>query len=168
MMRYRTALCVLVAFAFLCLRPNVIAAQQGNGGSDEEALQLLLKNYANSVDTLDLQLAGQVWSHAPEVVFIHPRGTEVGFAQIMENFYSKTMGTFSERELILESPVLHVYGDTAWSQMTWTFHATVKNGGPKITTQGRETQVYHKEDGKWHIVHVHYSGLPVTGALKGF
>lgn len=38
-----------------------------------------------------------------------------------------------------------------------TFHATVKNPGPKITTKGRETQIYHKEDGVWHIVHVHYS-----------
>lgn len=36
----------------------------------------------------------------------------------MANFYGKTMGTFSERELLLEYPVIHVYGDTGWSQMT--------------------------------------------------
>jgi ketosteroid isomerase-like protein len=50
--------------------------------------------------------------------------------------------------------------------MAWTFHATLKDGH-KITTTGRETQIYHKEDGRWRIVHVHYSGPPVTGALKG-
>ena len=32
---------------------------------------------------------------------------------------------------------------------------------------GRETPIYHKEEGAWRIVHVHYSGLPVTGAMKG-
>lgn len=30
-----------------------------------------------------------------------------------------------------------------------------------IATQGRETQTYRKEAGKWYIVHVHYSGMPV-------
>jgi ketosteroid isomerase-like protein len=150
------------------LQGAVAVRGQQPASADEQALRVLLANYAKSVDELDLNLAGQIWSHAPEVVFIHPRRTEAGFAQILDNFYTKTMGTFSERELLLENPLIHVYGDTAWSQMTWTFHATVKNGGPNITTKGRETQVYHKEDGVWHIVHVHYSGPPQTGALKGF
>ena len=157
----------LVALALVLQAAAFVRGQQP-ASADEQALQVLLANYAKSVDELDLNLAGQIWSHAPEVVFIHPRGTEVGFAQVMDNFYTKTMGTFSERELLLERPVIHVYGDTAWSEMTWTFHATVKNGGPKITTKGRETQVYHKENGTWHIVHVHYSGPPEAGALKGF
>jgi hypothetical protein len=44
---------------------------------------------------------------------------------------------------------------------------TLKDG-QKITTTGRETQIYSKESGGWRIVHVHYSGPPVIGALKGF
>jgi ketosteroid isomerase-like protein len=143
-------------------------AQAPASGSDQDQLRQLLKKYAESVDTLDLNLASEIWSHDAAVSFIHPRGTEIGFTQIEENFLENTMGTFSQRELLLENPVIHVYGDTAWSEMTWTFHATVKNGGMKITTTGRETQIYHKENGVWRIVHVHYSGPPVTGALKGF
>lgn len=46
-------------------------------------------------------------------------------------------------------------------EMNWTFHAIGKNGAP-ITTEGRETRVYHKEKGTWRIVLVHYSGLPVS------
>ena len=168
-MRIKCTLSLLFALATSVFAGTGFArAQVQPASADAQALHGVLANYAKSVNELDIDLAGQVWSHAPEVVFIHPRGTEVGFAQIMENFYRKTMGSFSQRELILENPVIHIYGDTAWSQMTWTFHATVKNGGPKITTTGRETQVYHKENGAWHIVHVHYSGPPVTGALKGF
>jgi len=131
-------------------------------------IQSLINDYVKSVDSLDLKLARNVWSEQNEVTFIHPRGTERGMEQVLQNFYGKTMGTFSTRELLPDTAEVHVFNDTAWSQFTWTFHATVKNGGPNITTKGRETQVYHKENGSWRIVHVHYSGMPETGELKGF
>lgn len=153
--------------AATCLAVFGASAHGQTVSSDEQQLRTLLAEYAQSVDSLDLSLADRIWSHDGDVVFIHPRGTEIGFAQIIENFYKKTMGMLSERELVLENPVVHVYGDAGWSEMTWTFHATVKETGQKITTTGRETQIYHRENGVWRIVHVHYSGPPVTGALKG-
>ena len=146
-------------------------SQQNPSSGDPVAVQeirALIKDYAASVDALNLTFAKQVWSDAPEVTFIHPRGTEKGLSHILNNFYGNAMGTFSKRDLVIDQPSVHVYNDTAWSEFTWTFHATVKNGGPNITTTGRETQVYHKENGTWRIVHVHYSGMPVTGELKGF
>ena len=87
----------LVALALVLQAAAFVRGQQP-ASADEQALQVLLANYAKSVDELDLNLAGQIWSHAPEVVFIHPRGTEVGFAQVMDNFYTKTMGTLSRAE----------------------------------------------------------------------
>ena len=115
-----------------------------------------------------MNLAREVWSTRSEVSFIHPRGTERGLENVLHNFYQKTMGTFSKRQLLPDPAEIHVYGDTACSQFTWTFHATVKDEGKEITTQGRETQIYQMENGSWHIVHVHYSGMPETGALRGF
>ncbi|MEO8727403.1 MAG: nuclear transport factor 2 family protein, partial [Acidobacteriaceae bacterium] len=129
----------------------------------------LLRKYEVSIDNIDLNLANQIWSHAPEVILIEPRGTERGLSAIEKKFYEQTMGsTFSQRKLLIESPAIHVYGDTAWGEFTWTFHGTTRDGGKQMTTQGRESQVYHKENGRWHIVCDHYSGLPVTGARKGF
>ena len=133
-----------------------------------QKLRKLINDYAQSVDNLDLALARKVWSGPSEVSFIHPRGTERGLEQVFSNFYKKTMGLFSKRELLPDKAEIHVYHDCAWSQFTWTFHATVKAGGQNLTTQGRETQVYHKESGVWRIVHVHYSGMPETGELPGF
>ena len=166
-----------VSAAAICLS-LITKAASGQTGSDRAStgdpaavgqIQELLKKYATSVDNLDLNLANQIWSHAPEAILIHPRGTERGLSAIEENFYAQTMGkTFSQRQLLLEHPTTHVYGDTAWSEFTWTFHATTSNEGKQITTKGRESQVYHKENGTWRIVCDHYSGLPVTGALKGF
>jgi ketosteroid isomerase-like protein len=133
-----------------------------SASTDEEQIRAVLEKYAASVDNADVALASTIWSQDPGVTFIHPLGTEHGFQQIADHVYVGLMGgTFSHRELIIHNPVVHIYGDTAWSEMTWTFHAVKKNGAA-ITTEGRETQVYHKEHGVWRIVLVHYSGPPAA------
>lgn len=142
-------------------------ASTGDGASIEQ-IEALVGDYTKSVNMLDMNLARKVWSNRSEVTFIHPRGTERGLDMVLQNFYQNTMGLFSKRQLLPEPAEIHVYGDTAWSQFTWTFHAAVKDGDKEITTQVRETHVYHKDDGGWRIVHVHYSGMPETGSLRGF
>ncbi len=151
--------------AFLAILAPIVlygsAVAQGTAG-DEEQIRGILQKYATSVDNADVSLASEIWSHDPSVSFIFPLGTAHGFQQIADQVYIGAMRTiFSKRELILHQPVIHVYADAAWSEMTWTFHATKKDGSA-ITTEGRETQVYHKEQGTWRIVHVHYSGPPVA------
>ncbi len=137
------------------------ACAQGNGG-DEAQIRAVLEKYATAVDNADVSLASEIWSHDPGVTFIHPLGTEHGFQQIADHVYTGMMGgMFSKRELVLHDPAIHVYKDAAWSEMTWTFHATTKDG-VAITNEGRESQVYHKEHGAWRIVLVHYSGPPVA------
>jgi ketosteroid isomerase-like protein len=137
------------------------AVAQG-AGSDESKIREILQKYATSVNNADVVLASEIWSHDPGVTFIFPLGTAHGFQQIADQVYIGAMRTmFSKRELILHQPAVHVYADAAWSEMTWTFHATTKDGA-EITTEGRETQVYHKEQGVWRIVHVHYSGPPIA------
>ncbi len=76
--------------------------------------------------------------------------------------------TFSERHLTATDPLVHVYGDTAWTEFHWDFVATVRKDGSAFHSQGRETDIFRREGGQWRIVHVHYSSAPVTGALKGF
>jgi ketosteroid isomerase-like protein len=136
------------------------AAACAQGTGDEEQIRVILQKYATAVDNADVSLASQIWSQDPGVTFIHPLGTEHGFKQIADHVYIGLMaGLFSKRELILHEPNIHVYRDAAWSEMTWTFHATMKNGSV-VTNEGRETQVYRKEHGAWRIVLVHYSGPP--------
>jgi ketosteroid isomerase-like protein len=143
------------------LVPGITSAAQGTAG-DREQIESILQKYATSVDNADVALASEIWSHDPAVTFIFPLGTAHGFEQIADKVYIGAMrNMFSKRELILHQPVIHIYADAAWSEMTWTFHATKKDGSP-ITTEGRETQVYHKEQGIWRIVHVHYSGPPIA------
>ena len=133
--------------------------------ADTQAIKNLIAKYAESVNQADTtKSVDQLFSNAPEVTFIHPLGEEHGRAQIQADVYRKIMaGTFSDRKLSPKDLSIHVYGDTAWSEFNWDFVAKLRKDGSPFHSQGRETHVYHRENGQWRIVHVHYSGTPVTG-----
>jgi hypothetical protein len=57
----------------LCLMPAFAAAQVDTGSvRDIAAIHHLIEQYAKAVDTVDLNLLSQIWSHSPEVSFIYP------------------------------------------------------------------------------------------------
>ena len=145
--------------ATLCLMP-AFAAAQGDTGSERDiaAIHHLIEQYAKAVDTVDLNLLSQIWSHSPEVSFIYPLGEEHGFDAIEQHVFQNVMGNmFSARNLEPRAVEIHVNGNAGWSEFHWTFHATMRKDGSAITTHGVETQVYRKESGNWRLVHVHYS-----------
>jgi ketosteroid isomerase-like protein len=126
--------------------------------TDVRAIHGLIEQYSQSIDTIDLQLLSQIWSHSPDVSFIYPLGEEHGLAAIERHVFQNVMGgMFSARDLKTNSVTIHVYGDTAWSEFHWDFHATMRKNESVITTHGVETQGYRKESGSWRLVHVHYS-----------
>jgi ketosteroid isomerase-like protein len=137
--------------------------------ADNNAIRNLIEKYAKSVDGADTALAAEVWLDSPDVSFIHPLGHEHGFEQIKQNVYQHLMGdTFSERKLSVHDVFVHVSGDAARAEFYWDFAAKFRKDGSPLTTHGRETQLYQKENGRWRLVHVHYSGMPVTGERQGF
>ena len=150
---------ILIAAVFFLL--PVCACCQADAGAaaaDRAAIHDLLGQYAKAVDTVDLQLLAQIWSHSAEVSFIYPLGEEHGFDAIEQNVFEKVMGgMFSARDLKMHDVAIYVNGDSAWSEFRWDFHATLRKDGSAVTTHGVETQVYRKENAQWRLVHVHYS-----------
>ena len=137
--------------------------------ADRREIQTLIEKYAKSVDAADTAVAAQVWSQSPDVSFIHPRGHEHGFDQVKQNVYVRAMGDmFSERKLTITDIAIRVYGDAAWAEFNWDFVARLKKDGSPLNTKGRETQIYRKEPAGWRLVHVHYSGMPISEARQGF
>lgn len=133
-----------------------------NGSSGEQIKNLIAK-YAQSVSDADTDLASQIWWDSPEASFIHPLGEEHGFEQIKENVYTRLMGgMFSDRKLNPHDIAVQVLGDAAVAEFYWDFNAKLRKDGSPVTTHGRETQVYRKTSDGWRLVHVHYSGMPVT------
>jgi ketosteroid isomerase-like protein len=145
--------------AILYITPTFGAAQTDTGpGRDIAAIHHRIEQYTKAVDTVDLNLLSQIWSHSPEVSFIYPLGEEHGFDAIEQHVFQNVMGgMFSARDLKTNGVAIHVNGNAAWSEFHWVFHATTRKDESAVTTHGVETQVYRKESGNWHLVHVHYS-----------
>lgn len=150
-------------------RANSSTAEQSRDlNRDAEQIRSLIAKYAQSVDGADVSLAAEVWLDSPEVSFIHPLGHERGFAEIKKDVYQHLMGdAFPERRLTLRDISVHIYGDSAVAEFYWDFAAKFRIDGSPITTHGRETQIYQRENGVWRLVHVHYSGMAPTSQREG-
>lgn len=158
----RTTFAYRRCVALTCIIFTAATAWAAAKRSNEDAIRDLITKYAAAVDAADPAQAAQIWSHSPEVSFIHPLGEEHGLEQIQKDVYTHLMGEmFSERHLEPHDVAVHVYGNAAWAEFLWDFHAKVRKDGSLVTTHGRETQIYRKEKDGWRIVHVHYSGMPV-------
>jgi hypothetical protein len=71
-------------------------AGQNTAQADVDSIRHLISDYANAVDTADVTLVQKIWSHSPEVSFIHPLGHEHGVDQVAQNVFAHLMGdTFS-------------------------------------------------------------------------
>ncbi len=153
-MKTRILFTVILSLFSICA-----AAQMDTGpANDVKDIHTLINQYAKAIDTVDLNLVSQIWSHSAEVSFIYPIGEEHGFEAIKQHVFQDVMGgMFSLRDLEVNSVTIHVSGGEAWSEFHWTFHATMRKDASAITTHGVETQVYLRESGSWRLVHVHYS-----------
>ncbi|OCB14561.1 hypothetical protein A5717_10520 [Mycolicibacterium porcinum] len=139
--------------------------------SAEEVLRRKIDAYLTSIDAADTEGAEAVWETSDRVSFIHPRGHEYGWDEVAKNFYGITMGaTFSQRSLRLDGePRITIYENAAAVvEFEWTFVALRVDNGETLRTGGRESQVFISTGEDWKLVHVHYSGPPVTGAGQGF
>lgn len=138
---------------------------------NKQQILRLVGLYVQSIDAADPTLGATVWDTSPEVTLIEPRGQERGWAEIVNVFYRKTMGAvFSNRTLTVQEPIaVHLYGDAAVVEFTWSFVGLVRDDGETIHTFGRESQAYiNLPDRGWRLVHVHYSGPALKETGKGF
>jgi Xaa-Pro aminopeptidase len=143
--------------------------QSPDSADDATEIRALIAEYAKSISEADTALGSEIWSDSPDVSFIHPRGEAHGWDEIKRSVYEDLMGGFfSQRDLQVRDVVIRVYGDAAWAEFNWHFDAKWRSDGSAAATDGRETQIYRRgPDGRWRLVHVHYSGLPVTAARQG-
>jgi ketosteroid isomerase-like protein len=171
-MTRKSILVLLIAsFSFLTAERDLIA-QNGTAQPDPKVeIRRLIDTYMQSVDEADAKLGATVWLPTPDATFIEPTGHERGWDEISAVVYGKLMGqTFSKRLLkMVGEATIHVYGDAAVAEFDWDFVATMRSDGSAVHTTGRESQVYINLPGKgWRLVHVHYSGPPVSAPGKGF
>jgi ketosteroid isomerase-like protein len=135
---------------------------------EQSRVQEVIEQYVMSVNRLDTEKAKTLWLEDPKISFIHPRGHETGLEQIIRLFYQETMGKFSQRKLMPYNESITIVGDAALVVFYWKFDATFAHDNSPHHTEGRETQIMIKVDNEWKLMHIHYSGLPVSGDREGF
>ncbi|MCX6238830.1 MAG: nuclear transport factor 2 family protein [Bacteroidia bacterium] len=131
--------------------------------SDITAIKALIKKYAESIDNADSVLGSKLFAHTNEVSFIHPGGHEKGWQEVSNHIYKLFGDTFSKRKLNFFNENITVYNGVAWAEFYWVFDGTFKKDNSPFQSRGRETQIWKKNDNEWHLVHVHYSDMPLTG-----
>ncbi len=139
--------------------------------NEHDEIKRMIGVYTKSIDGADVELGATIWVTTPDASFIEPRGSEHGWKEISEGFYGKVMGeTFSARKLrVTGEPSVKIFGNSAVVEFDWAFQATFRSNQRPLNTNGRETQVYVKfPEMGWRLVHVHYSGPPITEAGAGF
>lgn len=150
---------------YLILALTVSCAAPGERGDDvqasTEAIRLQIGKYTAALDAADTNLASQVWLTSPEVSFINPAGHQHGWDEV-KGVYTFFGSAFSERKLAVRDVSIHVNGDAAWAEFYWHFDAKQRPDGAPMQSDGRETQVYRKVGDQWLLVHVHYSGPPMS------
>jgi hypothetical protein len=127
----------------------------------------LVAHYVQSIDQADTILASELWAPTAEISFINPSGTEYGWNGV-KNIYKMFKDNFSTRKLSFFNVKFAYYGNVSWLTFYWIFDATLRTNNSSVQTRGRETQIWKKFNGEWRLVHVHYSGMPVTGQGQGF
>jgi hypothetical protein len=127
----------------------------------------LVTLYAQSIDQADTILASDLWAPTAEISFINPTGTEYGWNGV-KNIYKMFKDNFSNRKLSFFDLKFAYYGNVSWLTFYWIFDGTLRINNSSVQTRGRETQIWKKVNREWRLVHVHYSGMPVTGQGQGF
>ena len=127
---------------------------------EKKDVQQVFEKYLESVKTADLMLASQVWSQSQDISVVTPFGRFKGWESVRDGVYVNFLQkAFAERSLQPDNLAITVSGNTAWAVFDWTFTAKMADGQP-FSSKGWESHVYQKTDGRWVIVHLHYSVPP--------
>lgn len=149
---------VAMTIATSCSQSSTPQANSDDS-NDKAQISAVVDQYISTINNDDTTLVNRIWSHGDEVSFIGPSGRYSTYNEIRDSLVHGLFGlNFTERNLRKESLDINVYGDMAWLEFTWAFDAVRKDGG-QHRARGRETQILHREDGQWKLVHIHYSAL---------
>ena len=95
----------------------------------------------------------EVWSHSADVTTMHPvGGRQVGWEEVADS-WDGVAGISSNGTVTLKDQHIRVIGDVAYQ--LGTEHVEMTLAGKQIQGALRVTNVYHREDGTWKLIHHH-------------
>jgi hypothetical protein len=149
--------CTVLLF-FLYVTPFAIAA------SDEEEILQISKTYVKGLETNDSKLINSLYWHSPKISSWGPEGDGALLSQGWEESETSASEPSDTTSVVtINHPQVTMLGDD--SAVTTVYHqwvTTNKKTQAVTYMHVRQTEVVKKINGKWMIVHVHASILPVN------
>ena len=94
-----------------------------------------------------------IWSQGTDATAMHPiGGRQVGWGKVQESF-QQVAQVASEGRIWLDDQVIRVVGDLAFE--LGVERGALKLVGQQVAVDGRVTNIYRREMGKWKLVHHH-------------
>jgi ketosteroid isomerase-like protein len=98
------------------------------------------------------------WSHNKSVTAMHPiGGREVGWDAV-KNSFDQVANVASEGKVELKDQMIYILGEAAYE--VGIEQAKFKIAGQEVKGEIRVTNIYHREDGIWKMVHHHTDIAP--------
>ena len=72
----------------------------------------------------------------------------------MRDYLTRAEGVHTE----MHQPTVTVRGDVAWITYYWTDRGTV--AGSRVTSRGKSTRIFVRENGRWLCIHGHFTSVP--------
>ena len=102
-------------------------------------------------------LAG-IWSQGADATTMHPiGGREVGSGRVLESF-QQVARIATDGRIRLEDQIIRVMGDLAYE--LGVERGALSLVGQKVAVDGRVTNIYRRESGRWKLVHHHADTSP--------
>jgi ketosteroid isomerase-like protein len=94
----------------------------------------------------------EVWSHGSDASAMHPFGSRsLGWEEVRAGWEQAAQALSDGQVALDDLVVVPTAGDVAYT--LGTEHGQVKVGDESIRVDWRVTNIYHREDGGWKIVH---------------
>lgn len=98
------------------------------------------------------------WSHNESVTTMHPiGGREIGWDAV-KNSFDQVAKVASDGKVELKDQMIHVLGDAAYE--VGIEQAKFKIAGQEVKGEIRVTNIYHRDEGTWKMVHHHTDIAP--------
>jgi len=124
--------------------------------SQEEEVREASKRFYGGLNRMangDAASLAGIWSQGADATTMHPiGGREVGWGKVQESF-QQVAKVASGGRIRLDDQIIRVTGDLAYE--LGVERGALKLAGQEAAIDGRVTNIYRREAGKWKIVHHH-------------
>ncbi len=145
------------ALLFLCTLPVFSQTPAKVPNADQQAVITTLVSMWEALEHGDIERYA---------LYLHPDFTSFGEDDTYLNqgkeyevrSYTNYLKHAKNLHTDMHQPEVTVRGDTAWITYYWTESADVD--GKHLTSRGKSTRIFVKENGKWRCIHGHYTYAP--------